>query len=126
METDTKKLSTYRELSISERLRVARHLTKGEAPKDPYMAVAAVELAESYRAHGRVHMTLVRWLPVFSVVVFGAISIPAAIAGSVGMTVMAGLLALGAFGHLVFNPAVRPKHAAQALEASKQVVPSGR
>lgn len=122
METLETQIQTYRAMSFGDKLRAARLLTRGEAPSDPQMAVAVVALAESYRAHGRAYAALIRWLPLFSVIVFGAISIPRAIEGNILMTVMAVLLVLGSVGHLMLNPAVRPKNLARSLEAARRIV----
>jgi hypothetical protein len=124
METLEAKMPTYQALSFGEKLRAARFLTRGVAPSEPRMAVAVVALGESYRARGRAYATLTRWLPFFSVIVFGAIAIPEAVEGSTLMTVMAVLLVLGSIGHLMLNPAVRPKNLARSLEASREVVRS--
>ena len=86
------------------------------------MAVAAVELAESYRGRGRVHAMLIRWAPVAMVVVLGVITISAAVGGDAAMAVFSVLLILGGIGHLMFNPALRPKNVERSLEASRQVV----
>jgi len=119
-------MQTYHALSVGDRWHVFRLLAQGEAPSDPRMAAAAIELAESYRGHGRAYATLSRWLPFVTVVVFGAIAIPAAVNGDMAMAVVVVLLILGSVGHLILNPALRPKNVARSLEASKRVVASGR
>lgn len=117
-------IQAYQALSFGDKLRAARFLAQGEAPSDPRMAVAVVALAERYRAHGRTYATLTRWLPLFSVIVFGAIAIPEAIEGSIAMAVMVVLLVLGSIGHLTLNPAVQPKNLTRSLEASRRVAES--
>jgi hypothetical protein len=125
MQPSTVDTPTYQALSIGDKLRVSRFLARGEAPGDLRMAAAAVELAESYRYRGRVLAAWIRWQPLVMVVVFGAIAIPAAIAGNTGMTIISMLLVLGSVMHLMFNPAIRPKNVARSLEASRRVVMSG-
>jgi hypothetical protein len=119
------KMPTYNALPLSDKWRVARFLSQGKAPNNPRMARAAVELAENYRSRGRVQAAFGRWWPVVAVVVFGAISIPAAIGGDLAMTIASVLLALGIVAHLMSNPALRPKNVAQSLEASRRVLTSG-
>ena len=112
----------YQALSFGDKLRAARFLSQGDAPSDPGMATAVVALGERYRAHGRAYAALIRWLPLCSVIVFGAIAIPEAIDGNIAMTIVTVLLVLGSIGHLALNPAVRPKNLARSLEASRRVV----
>lgn len=118
-------MQEFEALPIVDKWRIARCLSRGEAPDDPRMAVAAIELAESYRRRGRVYATVTRWLPVVMVVVFSSITIPAAIGGDVEMAILFGLFVLGSIGHLVFNPALRPKNIVRSLEASQQVLTPG-
>jgi hypothetical protein len=46
-------MRTYKALPYGAKWRVTRLVAKGEAPHDPRMAAAAVELAESYQRKGR-------------------------------------------------------------------------
>lgn len=52
----------FQALPYGDRWRITRFLAKGEAPHDPRMAAAAVELAESFQSRGRVYATFIRWL----------------------------------------------------------------
>jgi hypothetical protein len=121
----TTAMQTYNALSFPDKWRVARLLVRGVAPSDPRMAAAAIELAESYQGHGQTYAALARWLPFVMVAVFSAIAIPAAVDGDVLMTVVVVLLILGSVGHLVFNPALRPKNVARSREASQRILTSG-
>lgn len=118
------KIPAYDELSLGDKWRATRLLSQGEAPSDPAMARAVIELAEKYRSRRRVYGVLDRWWPIAAVIVFGAISIPAAIAGNVAMTIVVVLLLLGSVLHVMFNPALRPKNIARSLEASQRVLAS--
>jgi hypothetical protein len=115
-------MRTFKTLSFRDKLRVARYLVRGEAPVDQKLAVAAIELAESYRRQGRVYATVTRWMPWVMLVVFGGIAIPAAFQGDVGMTIAYMLLILVCVGDLIFNPVLRPKNVARSLEASRRAV----
>lgn len=117
-------MKTFRNLSYGEKWRVARFLTRGKAPSDPRMALAAVELAESYQRQGRAYTALIRWLPAAMVVVFGFIAIPAAADGEAVMAVLYTMIILLGIGDVIFNPVVRPRNAARSLCASKQIVAS--
>lgn len=89
------------------------------------MTVAAIELAESYQRRGRIYGAVARWLPVAMVIVFGGITIPAAIDGDLAMTILFVLFVVGSVGHLVFNPALRPRNVARSLEESRRSLASG-
>lgn len=93
--------------------------SRGEAPHDPRMATAAVELAESYQ--GRGEMKLLRWGT--PVVVVGALiaAILGAVDGDLLEAVLFGLMAAVNIAHLALNPATRPKSVARSLEASRRV-----
>lgn len=87
------------------------------------MAAAVVALAERYQRNG--DMQVLRWgAPLLAV---GALGL--AIWGAVDRDVLAvviwGSTALGWTGHLIFNPATRPKMVARSLRASRQVDASG-
>jgi hypothetical protein len=59
----------YQALSYGEKWRVTRLVATGEAPHDPRMAAAAVELAEHYQHKGRGEPTLYRFLAIALVLV---------------------------------------------------------
>ncbi len=85
------------------------------------MAVAAVELAESYHCRGRAYKAFVRWVPVITAVWIFTRTIPGAIEGGVGDAILVAVVILGAAGHLVLNPAMRPRNVARSLDASRRV-----
>jgi hypothetical protein len=89
------------------------------------MATVVVELAESYQRQSRIYAALMRWMPVFIFVSFSCIAIPAAVAGDAEVAILYPLIVLCGVGHLMFNPATRPKNVARSLEASRRVVASG-
>jgi hypothetical protein len=115
-------MQTFNALSYGDKWRVSRCLARGEAPRDPRMAVAAVELAEDYQRQSRAFRGLARWLPVILVVVATCITVSSAIEGDHLTLILNVLLALGGVGQLLFNPAARPKNTARSLEASRRVV----
>jgi hypothetical protein len=96
----------FKALSYGDKWRVTRCLTRGEAPRDPRMAPAAVELAESYQRLSPFYLALLRWAPVLIIVGAGSIALAAAVEGDQ-------------------VKATRPKNVARSLEASKRVVASG-
>jgi hypothetical protein len=55
-------MRTYQALSYDEKWCVTGLVAKGEAPHDPRMASAAVELAERYQRSGRGEPTLHRFI----------------------------------------------------------------
>ena len=123
--TDGEQMHTFQALSYLDKFRVSRFLTRGEAPDDPRMAVAAVELAESLQRQSRIYAALMRWWPVFLFVSLSFRAIPAAIGGDGEMAIFYALLVLVGIGNLMFNPAVRPKNVGRSLDASRRVVASG-
>lgn len=117
-------MQTFQALSSLDKFRVSRFLTRGEAPDDPRMAVAAVELAESFQRQSWIYAALMRWSPVLSFVVLTYLTTPAAVGGDGGMAILYALLVLVGIGNLMFNPAIRPKNVGRSLEASRRVVAS--
>lgn len=118
-------MRTYQALSYSEKWRVARLVSKGEAPHDLRMAAAAVELAERYQRKGRNESTLHRFLAIVLILVGVTLAILAAVDGdTLTMSAMA-LIALTNVGQLVFNPMLRPKKVARSLEASRRISVAG-
>jgi predicted nucleic acid-binding Zn ribbon protein len=114
-------MRTYQALSYSEKWRVTRLVAKGEAPDDPRMAAAAVELAERYQRKGRNESTLYRFLAIALILVGVALAILAAVEGHALVMGSMALIALTNVGQLVFNPMLRPKNVARSLEASRRV-----
>jgi hypothetical protein len=118
-------MQTYRALSRGEKWRVTRLVAKGEAPDDPGMAAAAVELAESYQRREGGTSTLFRWVAIILVLIAGGLGVLAAAKGDVLLTIAMALLALTNVAHLAFDPAARPENVARSLEASRQVSAAG-
>jgi hypothetical protein len=117
-------MQAFKALSFGDRWRVRRFVYRGEAPRDPQMAAAAIALAESYQRQG--HMGLVRWGTVAMVVLMVPLAVHAAISGDALEAILWGLTALGNAAHLTFNPATQPKSMARSLEASRRIAaPSG-
>ncbi len=117
-------MQPFKALSFGDRWRVRRSVYRGEAPKDPRMAAAAVALAEDYQHQG--HMRSMRWLAIVVVVFTVPAAIFAAVDGDTLQAVLWGSLALGHLAHLVFNPATQPKSVARSLDTSRRfIVPSG-
>lgn len=113
-------MEVFRALSPEDRWRVRRLVFRGEAPQDPRMAAAAIELAERYQ-RGRYLRSLL-WL---ALVVFVSTTLAAFLGtlnGDPSTAAIFGLAALTNFLHLMFNPALRPRSVARSLEASRQVV----
>lgn len=120
--TEPGEMRALQELSFGERLRVARLVAKGEAPREPRMAAAAIELAENLQRKGRAESMLFRWVAIMLILVAVAAGIFAMVKGDVVVMVAMGLVTLTNVGHLVFNPATRPKNVSRSLEASKGIV----
>jgi hypothetical protein len=117
-------MQAFNALSSEDRWRVRRAVFRGEAPRDPRMAAAAVELAQSYQQHGRRE----RWL-YWTFVTGGIGSIVALILSTAAADLLHAVifasLTLMSIVHLALNPAIRPKSVARSLEASRQVVVQG-
>lgn len=116
-------MQAFKALSFSDRWRVRRFVFRGDAPDDPRMAAAAIELAERYQRQK--HPGLLGWGMAFLLVCFSVLLIWAAIDGNEREIVISGAWILIAAAHLAFNPATRPKSVARSLEASRQVVVQG-
>jgi hypothetical protein len=114
-------LRTYQALSYGEKWRVTRLVAKGEAPQNPRMAAAAVELAERYQRRGRGEPTLYRFLAIALIFVGVALAVLAAAEGHALVMSSMALIALSNIGQLVFNPMLRPRNVARSLEASRRV-----
>ena len=112
-------MQAFKALSFEDKWRVRRAVFRGEAPQDPRMAIAAVELAEGYQRRGE--MKLLRWGT--PVLVIGALlaAILGAVEGDLLGAVLFGLMAAVNIAHLALNPATRPKSVARSLEASRRV-----
>lgn len=118
-------MQTFHALSYREKRRVTRLVAKGEAPHDPRMAAAAVELAERYQRKGRDKSMLHRFLAIALILVGVGLAIAAAADGDVLLMSAMALIALTNVGQLLFNPMLRPKNVARSLEASRWVSAAG-
>ena len=118
-------MRTFRALSYGEKWRVTRLVAKGEAPHDPRMASAAVELAESYQRRGRVAPTLLHLLAIAVILGGVAAAILSAVNGDALLTITMALVVLTNVAHLAFNPVIRPQNVARSLEASRRVSVAG-
>jgi len=114
-------MPTYRALSSGDKWRVTRSVAKGQAPHDPQMAAAAIELAERYQRKGSGELTLYRFLAISLVLVGVALAILAATEGDVLLMIAMALIALTNVAQLAINPMLRSAKVAQSLEASRQV-----
>lgn len=113
-------MEAFKALSFGDKWRVSRCVYRGEAPRDPRLAAAAIELAESYQ-----RQRSAGWLRWLALVVAVAATFAAVLTAVDGELLQAGVLALVALvniGHLALNPATRPKSVARSLEASRQLL----
>jgi predicted nucleic acid-binding Zn ribbon protein len=111
-------MRTFQALSYGEKWRVTRLVAKGEAPRDPRMAAATVELAERFQRRERGEATLYRFLAIALILVGVALAILAAAEGDALLMSAMALIALTNVAHLAFNPLLRPENVARSLEAS--------
>jgi hypothetical protein len=112
-------METFRSLSYGDKWRLRGCVFRGEAPDDPRLAPAAVELAEGYQRQDRRFRGVGRWFPAVMGVAFVLLALVGAIKGEMVSTVLYALIALGHLAQYAFNPATRPKHVARALSASR-------
>lgn len=117
-------MQTFQALSYGDMWRVRGFLARGEAPSDPRLATAAVELAESYQRQSKVSAALIRWAPAAAIVAFGSGTVFAATGGNALQAILFAVIAVANGAHVIFNPATRPKNVVRSLEASKRVVAS--
>jgi hypothetical protein len=118
-------MQTFNELPYRDKWRVSRCLVRGEAPRDPRKAAAAVELAESYQRQRRRDGAFLFWLPVALIVGAGCLAVLDAVEGDLLRVITFALVVLSGIEQLMFNPITRPKNMARALEASRRIVASG-
>src|ERR1044072_861728 len=107
-------------LSVRETLRICWSLSRGNAANDPGMALAAVELAESYERQSRFYVWVMRWMPLFMVVVLGYVTASHLADGDQTLLLPYALIVAIAFGTLPFNPLAWPKNMAKARDASRK------
>lgn len=117
-------MQAFNALSSEDRWRVRRAVFRGEAPRDPRMAPAAVELAQSYQQHGRRERWLYWFYAVGGIVaIIGAIF--CAIDGNLLMVAVFALLTSISVSNLALNPVTRPKRVARSLAASRNLTAQG-
>lgn len=117
------RLQAFRALSYRDMWRVTLSLRRGEAPGDPRLAPAAVDLAEGYRRRGRVKGVLWSWYPLL--IVLFLVSISAVAKGDEWRLALSALIAPFALAGFLLDPGRRPENVARSLEASMQMLPSG-
>jgi hypothetical protein len=118
-------MQTFSALPYRDKWRVSRCLVRGEAPRDPRKAAAAVELAESYQRQRRRNGAFLSWLPVALIILSGCFAVIDAVEGDLLGVITFALIVLGSIGQLMFNPITRPKNMARALEASRRIAAAG-
>jgi len=111
----------FQALSYGDKFRLSRYLARGEAPRDPRMAAAAVEIGESYQRRSRGYIALICWVPVFIIVCNGYLLTSAAIDGDQLRLILSALIVLGSAMDLILNPLIRPKSMARSVEAARRI-----
>jgi hypothetical protein len=114
-------MQVFRALPYRQKLRVGRCLARGEAPTDPQMAAAAVELAASYQRQDRLDAVAYRWAPLILLVCAACLAISAIDRGDELSLIINTLVVLTSVMHFAVSPATRPKNMARALEASRRI-----
>lgn len=114
-------LEKFQALPFRDKWRVNRSLARGEAPRDPRMAAAAVELAEWHQRKSRHHRAWMRWAPFVLLILAAYPMISDAVGGDMVAAAVAAAAVLGIAFDQAFNPATRPKNMARSLEASRRV-----
>jgi hypothetical protein len=114
-------MQSFQALPYREKLRISRCLIRGEAPTDPRLAAAAVELAEKYQRQSRSASAFMRWGPAFIILCSTFLMIAAIDKGDGLVAISSAVVILGHLAQYAFNPATRPKNTARAMEASKRV-----
>src|SRR3954453_17556870 len=114
-------MQVFRALPYRKKLRVSRCLIRGEAPTDPGLAVAAVELAGKYERQSASTTAFMRWAPAFIVLSTAILMISAIDSGDNMLLNGSSLVVLALIAQYAFKPETRPKTPARALEASKRV-----
>lgn len=117
------RLQAFRALSYRDMWRVTLCLRRGEAPEDPRLAPAAVDLAEGYRRRGQAKGALWpwHWLPL--ILLLGYLVISSAIGGDWWRLALLALAVASAVAQFLFDPGRHPKNVARALEASMRMLP---
>lgn len=115
----------FKALPYRDKLRVSRRLARGQAPADPHMATAAIELAESYQRKSRSYVALMRWSPAILIVI-GGLNLALDVTGGDQLGLIVSVLyVLMGIVYLMFNPVTRPKNMDRALETSRLIATAG-
>lgn len=114
-------MKAFKALPYGQKLRVGRSLARGEAPADPQLAVAAVELGESYERQDRLSAGAYRWAPLLILVFAAPLAISAIDQGDELGLIVNALVVLTSAMHFALSPATRPKNMARGLEASRRI-----
>jgi hypothetical protein len=114
-------MKAFRALPYGQKLRVGRCLARGEAPTDPQLAAAAVELAESYERQDQLSAVAYRWAPLIILVLAAPLAISAIDRGDELGLIINALVVLTSAMHFALSPATRPKNMARGLEASRRI-----
>ena len=118
-------MQTFKALPFRDKLSVSWCLARGRAPADREMAVASVELAESYRRNSRLPVAVLRWAPVV-IVVAGLLGVLLNVVDGVqlGLVVYILMILVG-IANFAFNPLTRPQNMARSLEEARLIASAG-
>jgi hypothetical protein len=115
---------TFNALPYRDKRRVTWCLMRGEAPRDPQMAAAAIELAEAYQRKGRGWTAWMRWAPTLAAISFACFAISEGIDGE-PLGLIVGAIGFVTQATFAANPTLRPKSMVRSLEASRRAIASG-
>jgi hypothetical protein len=107
------RMQAYEALSYRDKLRVGRCVARGEAPREPRLAIAAVELAESYERRSPAFSAFIRWWPLFLIVPNVYLAIANWADGDRLGSMLYMLIVLGAVWSYMFDPGLRPGNTAR-------------
>jgi hypothetical protein len=113
----------YNALSFGDRWRVLASLRRGEAPSDPRLAAAAVELGEASQRQGRGPL-LIFWFPLAVAICTAAAALLFVVQGDPLLAGANVLVTVVNFAHLAISPLSRPANVARSLRASRDAVAS--
>jgi hypothetical protein len=118
-------MQVFKALSYWDKVRVSRCLARGEAPKDPRRADAAIELAESYQRNNPTLIAAMRWLPAVLIIIGGIGAVFDALDEDYLGSILYGVFALIGATHFLISPVTRPKNMARSLAKSRLVASAG-
>lgn len=119
-----RRLQAFKALSYRDMWRVSSCLWRGEAPADPRLAAAAVDLAEAYRREGRVRAAVLSWYPLFALLFFGYLMVSAATRGDTWVLIPLALFVPPVIAMFLLDPRRRPANVSRSLEASRGMLPA--